>query len=80
MAIDVSAGLNGAFASGVQGYRNASEGMAQASSQFAQANRQDIDVNTAAVTMLQSSLQAQASAEVIQRSDSMLGSIIDVFV
>ena len=80
MAIDVSAGLNGAFASGVQGYRNASEGMAQASSQFAQANRQDIDINTAAVTMLKSSLQAQASAEVIQRSDSMLGSIIDVFV
>jgi hypothetical protein len=37
-------------------------------------------MNAAAVTVLQSSVQAQASAEVIKRTDGMLGTIIDIFV
>jgi hypothetical protein len=80
MAFDVTNNVSGAFAAGVQSYQAASKGMAEASSQFAQANRQDIDMNAAAVTVLQSSVQAQASAEVIKRTDGMLGTIIDIFV
>jgi len=73
-------GLGSAMYSGVQGLQNASMQMHSASSQLAQSHRQDVDINRAAVTLSSSSIQAQASAEVISRANGMVGTIIDIFV
>jgi hypothetical protein len=69
----------GAFSNGLQGYQEASNQLQNAASTLARGNRQNTDITDAAVSMQRSSLQAQASAEVIRRADGMVGTIIDIF-
>jgi len=70
-----------ALYSGIAGYNNGSQQMSDASRNLANSNnRQAIDINKSAVDLVSGSVQAQASAEVISSADSMLGTIIDIFV
>lgn len=71
---------NNIMQSGLQGYQSASNQINQAASELANGARRPIDINGAAVSLQQASLQAQASAEVIKRADGMVGTIIDIFV
>lgn len=80
MTAGINNSVQSAFANGVSGYQDAVSQARQAASHLAQGHRNDINVNSAAMALQQSSLQAQASAEVIERSDGMLGSIIDIYV
>jgi flagellar hook protein FlgE len=73
-------GLSTAMYKGVQGMQSASMQMHAASSQLAQSNKQNVDMNGAVVSLMSSSVQTQASAEVINRADGMIGTIIDIFV
>jgi hypothetical protein len=75
-----SEGLVSAMYSGVQGMQKASMQMQSASSELAQSHRQNADINSASMNLISSSVQAQASAEVINRADGMIGTIIDIFV
>lgn len=69
-----------ALYSGLEGYQNGSRQMSDASQNLASGqNRQNLDINKAAIDLVSGSLQAQASADVISKSDSMLGTIIDTF-
>lgn len=71
--------LSGALASGFQGYQQGSSLVRDASANLAQANRQQIDINRAAVDLVAGQTQAEAAAVVIKRADGMIGTIIDTF-
>ena len=66
------------FNAGLEGYKNGSQTMNDASRNLTNGhNRQK--VNAAALDLVSGSMQAQASASVMSRADSMLGTIIDTF-
>jgi hypothetical protein len=82
MIEQASGSIQSALYSGLQGYQQGSSSMSNASRELAGAfseGKRNVDVNRAAVDLSAGSLQAQASAEVISRADSMLGTIIDTF-
>jgi flagellar hook-basal body complex protein FliE len=70
---------NNPLQSGFAGFQQASQSMQNASYDLAKGTSGGADITQAAVSIQSASIQAQASAEVIRRSDSMLGSIIDIF-
>lgn len=69
-----------AMQSGLQGYQHASSQLQQASAQLAQGQRQNMNFTASVIDLQSAGLEAQASAEVMQRADSMVGTIIDIFV
>lgn len=71
------------FEAGVTGLNNAQASMTSAAKNIAdQSTHQQTSANVTndLLALKTSELQAKASAEVISRSDSMLGSIIDIYV
>ncbi len=81
---NVDSTSNSAMQAGMQGYQAASESMNRAAQQLTNGgNRGEPNVlNKAAVDMMSGSLQAAASAEVIDRAakrDGIIGSIIDTY-
>ncbi|WP_395338722.1 hypothetical protein PN836_012450 [Ningiella sp. W23] len=75
----VNGSRSSALENGIAGFERASSQMSDAASSFAHGSARDVNFTQSAIDMKSASLQAQASAEVIRRSDEMLGSIIDVF-
>lgn len=68
--------------SGLQGFKQGSDSMASASRELASGlgdGKRSVDTNRAAVDLTSGTLQVQASAEVMSRSDGMLGTLIDTF-
>ena len=81
---NVNATSNSALQAGMQGYQAASESMTRAALQLSSDgnNGQSKMLNVAASQMISGSLQAAASAEVIDRAakrDGIIGSIIDTY-
>lgn len=76
----MSIAVNSIMQSGLQGYQDASKQMQQVANNMAHGQHKNIDFNRSAVDLQQSTLQAQASAQVIKRADGMIGTIIDIFV
>ncbi|MGQ8366487.1 hypothetical protein [Glaciecola sp. 1036] len=74
-----SNGLQSALYSGVQGYNRGQQMVNDASANLAQSNRQNIDLNSSVIQMTVGQLQAEASVEVIQRTQGMIGTIIDTY-
>jgi hypothetical protein len=80
----VDGNSNSALQAGMQGLRTANESMAKAAGQFASGshNGQSSVANGDAIDLVTSRLQAEASAEVIERAakrDGIIGSIIDTY-
>lgn len=83
----VSTNSNAAFEAGVQGLQKAqantnavAKSFAESSTESSVSKQTSNTLNADLVTLKSAEIQAKASAEVISRSDSMLGSIIDIFV
>lgn len=79
MSLDISNGLNSALQSGFQGFQRASAGVSEATSNIAASAKQQTaqDLTTDLVSLSQNSLNAQASAKVIETSNQTLGTLID---
>nr|WP_136250847.1 hypothetical protein [Ningiella ruwaisensis] len=71
--------MSDAFQSGLKGYQDASARMQSAASNLAQSNHKNVDLTANALALQSASIQAQASAEVIKRTDTMIGTIIDTY-
>ena len=69
-------GSQSALQLGLQGYQQGEAKVAQAASDIA-TRPQQTSLNDSVLDLSVGSLQAQASANVIKRSDEMLGSLID---
>ena len=69
-----------AFTNGLNGYKNASEQLTSAANDLANSQLGNKDITKASISLLSAQTQAQASVEIIERSDSMLGTIIDIYV
>jgi hypothetical protein len=80
--------INNAFSSGVMGLQKATSQMDTSASQIAQQTASDQTTSTvprdslpdALLQLKSAELQGKASAEVISRSDKMLGSLLDIHV
>ena len=71
------------FEAGVKGFQNAEAGVNSAAKNIAEqgTNGQvNLNISNDVLALKTSELQAKASAEVISRANSMLGSIIDIYV
>lgn len=79
----VSTNSSAAFEAGVQSLQNAQANANSVAGSFVESSagkQTSNNLNTDVVTLKSAEIQAKASAEVISRSDSMLGTIIDIFV
>ncbi|MDT0595151.1 hypothetical protein [Glaciecola petra] len=79
----VSTNRSAAFEAGVNALQNAqmsTNAVAKSFAESAAGHQASNTLNNNVVTLKSAEIQAKASAEVISRSDSMLGSIIDIFV
>lgn len=67
------------YSIGLVGMQNGLKQMQQAADNVAKATNpnQDVDLNEAAVNLLQSKLQFEAAVMVLKKSNDMLGSLID---
>ena len=72
--------LNQAFDSGRAGVANSQALLRESAVNIAQSNGQTTDISTQAINLTQASIQASASLEVLERSNELIGSIIDIYV
>lgn len=78
--------INSAFSSGVLGLQKASSQIDASASQIAQQTMSSADqplaqqdsIPNALIDLKRAEMQGKASAEVIKRSDQMLGSLLDI--
>lgn len=67
---------------GLQGYQNGAAQVTEAAQEIATAHHgaeNGTSITSSAVDLMSGSLQAQASAKVIAKSDDMIGTLLDTF-
>ena len=75
--------VGSAFYKGVEGFQSASSQAFSAASDLAKSASNgagSTNLNQAAVSLTEASVQAEASAKVMQTANGMLGTIIDIYV
>lgn len=68
-----------ALYTGLRGFNSGQQMQRQAGADIAQFSRNSGDMNRAAINLVTAQLQVNASAEVIQRAEGMIGTIIDTY-
>lgn len=82
MSFEIGNSLNSAFQSGLQGYQRASAGVSEAASNIAAGAAKDApqELTGDLVSLNMNSLNAQASAKVIDTANQTIGTLINELI